>query len=261
MHLRQNFLFLILGAALRISPVTCAPRATETPARKEINAKAGIVSVENNDIVITNKVDKEHRIVSRPDGTIIINCRLGQIVRYGANDHVLQLSVGGKQFKTLKSTIASCPRMVDLCYLGKMNKEMSEGGKVFIDRDPELFPYILTFLRNRVEGISIASVAANVAHLEQHVHLPNDRSKLRDLFVEAKFFGLEDLQEDIRQSKLLTSILGPLLGEGNPFDGVSKIIKGVQKTAVAAGGLATTVATVGGKDALTELVKKLPFVK
>ena len=261
MHLRQNILFLIFGTALTISTVNCAPSPNKTPGAQEINAKAGVISVENDDIVITNKVDKAHRIVSRPDGTIVINCRLGQIIRYGANDNVLQLSVGGKQFKTLKSTIASCPRMVDLCYLGKMNKEMSEGGRVFIDRDPELFPYILTFLRNRVEGLSLANAAANVANLQRHVHLPNERRKLRDLYVEAKFFGLEDLQEDIRESNVFTSILGPLLGGRNPFDQVNNIIMNAQKLVVGVGGVATTVATVGGKDALNNLVQKIPFVR
>lgn len=78
------------------------------------------------------------------------------IARHGPGDGVVKLNVGGKEFLTLRSTIQSNDVLADYVARAEANSEFN-GGAVFIDRDHTHFGMILTFLRNKMEGIAYNS--------------------------------------------------------------------------------------------------------
>jgi hypothetical protein len=64
---------------------------------------------------------------------------LGSIVRHAAGDGCITLSVGGKQFTTLRSTVNECAVLADHVVRAEQNKEVLLDGAIFIDRDPKHF--------------------------------------------------------------------------------------------------------------------------
>lgn len=89
----------------------------------------------------------------------------------------VKLNVGGKIYKTALATLQKDPdSMLCAMFSGKFElKPDDEDGAYFIDRDAELFRYILNYLRNGV------------------LHSPNDRTVLEDLLVEARFYQVQGL--------------------------------------------------------------------
>jgi len=60
---------------------------------------------------------------------------------------IVKLNVGGKGFMTLKSTLMNSPWFVALLS-GKFKTEKINKDVYFIDRDPDIFPAVLNYLRN-----------------------------------------------------------------------------------------------------------------
>lgn len=96
------------------------------------------------------------------------------------------LNIGGKKFETSNPTLSSDPSSI-LAHLVMKNSPMKpydlNGIQMyFIDRNPRYFDFILDYLRS---PNSISQI------------LPNDRTMLRQLHVEASWYGLTGLTENI----------------------------------------------------------------
>lgn len=61
---------------------------------------------------------------------------------------IVRLNVGGKFFTTSRSTLTQYPEsMFGAMFSGRHQLALDEEGRVFIDRDPKAFQYVLAFLR------------------------------------------------------------------------------------------------------------------
>ena len=87
------------------------------------------------------------------------------------------LNVGGHTYETTASTLA---RVEYFDSLVQWNQQVTQ--PIFIDRDGRFFAYILNFLR----GSQV---------------LPNDEETLNHLLVEADFYGMTELVNNIREHK------------------------------------------------------------
>lgn len=204
------------------------------------------VPVEEN-LGIIDKYDRNHKIFHYSDGTVVIRCALGDIIRRGHNDSVITLSVGGEEFKTLTSTVASCPKLVDICMSAQKNENLLDmnGKAIFIDRDPEVFGYLISYLRNRLEGLSINSSTSYAE--KKHIQLPKEPLKLKQLYLEATFFQLEFLKKDISKSTFIASIVSTFVSEeSNPFELASKFFKVARHTFIVIGGFIVAHTAVNG---------------
>ena len=91
-------------------------------------------------------------------------------------DHVY-LNVGGALFETRKSTLLATGSQ----YFAKRMKDYTNDNVLFIDRDPCLFVFILSYLRNK--QLSLQSEMGKVF--------------LESLLLESLFFDLGDLHHQI----------------------------------------------------------------
>ncbi|XP_030829910.1 BTB/POZ domain-containing protein KCTD6-like [Strongylocentrotus purpuratus] len=93
------------------------------------------------------------------------------------------LSVGGVPYTTTALTLTSfSDSMLGGMFSGRIEAQRDEvKGHFLIDRDGELFRYVLGFLRNRTLGI------------------PEDFKQLHMLLLEAEFYQIEPMCEDIRE--------------------------------------------------------------
>lgn len=114
----------------------------------------------------------------------------------------------------------------------------------FIDRDPGQFGFILQHLRNNVEMLSYNS-RASMSHHKTYVQLPEDHRALRDLFVEASYYGIEDLKNQLCKTNMLTNFIRILNNSQNPFDSISKLMNRLRAILLATGGVVgtSTIAT------------------
>eukprot|EP00057_Strongylocentrotus_purpuratus_P033474 XP_791536.2 PREDICTED: uncharacterized protein LOC586670 isoform X3 [Strongylocentrotus purpuratus] len=93
------------------------------------------------------------------------------------------LSVGGVPYTTTALTLTSfSDSMLGGMFSGRIEAQRDEvKGHFLIDRDGELFRYVLNFLRNRTLGI------------------PEDFKQLHMLLLEAEFYQIEPMCEAIRE--------------------------------------------------------------
>lgn len=163
---------------------------------------------------------------------------LQHIQRHGRGDAVITLNVGGKEFHTLRSTVAACAVLAEHVSRAEANDEFTHGGKaVFVDRDPTHFHLILGHLRNKVEGLSYYKAKHKAK--ANHVQLPKDITALRDIYVEATHYGIRELQADSCQQNLMVNIMGVITGGSNPFDTTAKMIQQLRRGLVTIGGMGT----------------------
>lgn len=168
---------------------------------------------------------------------------LGEIVRHGSGDACITLNVGGKEFYTLRSTVNANAVLADHVARAEANKEVTKNGAVFIDRDPEHFCFVLKHLRNRTELATAQHFdkASLTKFTKAYMELPKDPKVLRELYVEAAFYGIPELKCALAESSVTSYIASIFNKAGNPFDSVTKLLSQLRTTAalVAAG-------TVGG---------------
>ncbi|KAH3886473.1 BTB/POZ domain-containing protein KCTD6-like [Dreissena polymorpha] len=97
---------------------------------------------------------------------------------------IIKLNVGGKVHTTTKSTLCKFPNsMLGAMFNGSMSPSLDENGCYFIDRDGELFKFILNFLRS------------------SKLSLPESFKELDQLALEADFYQITPLIECIELLK------------------------------------------------------------
>jgi len=101
------------------------------------------------------------------------------------------LNVGGEKFETSRDTLRGWPQsFFGPLASGRHHVEWEEDGSLFIDRNPEFFPFILEYLRNGNKVI-----------------LP-EKVEIRDaLMLEAEYYGLDNLVSRLRRCRLADSYL------------------------------------------------------
>lgn len=95
----------------------------------------------------------------------------------------IKLNVGGKIYKTTLDTLRRDPDSL-LCamFSGKFKLRMDEeDGAYFIDRDAELFRYVLNYLR------------------DGNLFCPNDNKVQRELLAEARFYQIQGIITDLEE--------------------------------------------------------------
>jgi len=63
-------------------------------------------------------------------------------------EEIVSLNVGGKIFSTSKGTLMKVPSMLQAMFSGRHSLHPKKDGTYFFDRDPKIFKYVLSFLRN-----------------------------------------------------------------------------------------------------------------
>ena len=196
----------------------------------------------------------------------------GSIARHGKGDAVVVLDVGGKEFKTLRSTVESNTVLSSLVARAEANAELTQGGKaIFIDRDPKHFGIILQHLRNKVDGLSYGGIGRLIpaSHSKKMaiatVQLPTEKEALRDIFMESQYYNIKELQQSACGQSLLTALMQNFgLAKGaNPFDEASKFLLRLKRGLIAGVGLFGISNTQNILDLLPEKLKAalLPEMK
>ena len=199
---------------------------------------------------------------------------LGEVVRHGPGDAVLTLNVGGKEFYTLRSTVNANAVLADHVARAEANEEITKNGAVFIDRDPDHFPFILRHLRNRVEltcsslaNCKSAGVLGNhgltIKWTQANIELPKDERVLRELYTEATFYRVEELKEAICAKSWLANIASFFNMNSNPFDSAAKFLARLRAGVIAVGSLGTVGGTlfVSLQQDLDSLLERLGLQK
>eukprot|EP00980_Cylindrotheca_fusiformis_P007832 scaffold1669_cov129-Cylindrotheca_fusiformis.AAC.43 len=173
------------------------------------------------------------------------------IVRHGKGDGVVTLNVGGKEFKTLRSTLHVNPVLRDRVLKAEGNNELADGA-IFIDRDPAQFGLILAHLRNVADSISMMSsrkkaavsrLFSNEVKNEVNIQIPKDHAKMRDLFVEARYFKIKELQDVLCSYDIFTWVASMLGGQGsaNPFHVAAQSLQFARRALLTTGGVGILV--------------------
>ncbi|XP_002733127.3 BTB/POZ domain-containing protein KCTD6-like [Saccoglossus kowalevskii] len=94
------------------------------------------------------------------------------------DDEIVNLNVGGKLYSTTRSTLTRYPdTMLGAMFSGRMPSLKDAQGNYFIDRNGDMFKYILEFLRNG------------------SIILPEDFKEFTALSVEVDFYQVAELTE------------------------------------------------------------------
>uniref|UniRef100_A0A7S2W9U4 Potassium channel tetramerisation-type BTB domain-containing protein n=1 Tax=Mucochytrium quahogii TaxID=96639 RepID=A0A7S2W9U4_9STRA len=181
------------------------------------------------------------------------------VARHSPEDRVITLDVGGKEFRTLRSTVSSNCVLWDYVLRAEANGEFTKSGAVFIDRDPEHFPLVLSHLRNSVEGLGV-STAGGLGQVQTVQLTTRDRTKLRDIYVEAKHYKLEELKSLVCSTSLWAAIVETLGGgKLNPFDAMARVITSARSFMVAGGSVIAASFGFRNLDEIWETISA-PFV-
>jgi hypothetical protein len=233
------------------------------------------------------------------------------IERHGINDRIITIHVSDKIFKTLKSTLQYSPVLWETILRSEeeqkqaqqnQNQNQNQNQKevvavdssIFIDRDPKHFSTILTYLRNKAEGISYSSndvssssssssggggataAASAIYKLKgkvlaskdksnvytKYVRLPSgggDAAELEELFIEAKYYQLNDLQKQLTHCSLAVQAMS-FLGVGsnnknknnNPFNEVKDMIQNIRNATIMVVGTGTTIGGINWATSLSD---------
>ena len=65
------------------------------------------------------------------------------------DDDIFELNVGGTLFTVTRKTLCRAPgTMIEAKFSGRHPIKLTKDGKVFIDRNPKAFEYVIEYLRN-----------------------------------------------------------------------------------------------------------------
>uniref|UniRef100_A0A6B2L4P4 B30.2/SPRY domain-containing protein n=1 Tax=Arcella intermedia TaxID=1963864 RepID=A0A6B2L4P4_9EUKA len=105
---------------------------------------------------------------------------------------LIKINVGGTRFVTTNATISNtrgADSMLQSMFSGKYGGTQDEEGYYFIDRDPEPFAYILTFLRS--------------GYIPPESELPRTGMKWRVLMQEVEYYALESWNDYMDSAELI----------------------------------------------------------
>ena len=92
---------------------------------------------------------------------------------------IIRLLVGGREHATTRDTLSMVPdSFLDRLVSGELPSTLDEQGRYFIDRNGELFVFVLDWLRTAGDAEVVARASADV---------------LGRLRIEADFYGIDDL--------------------------------------------------------------------
>lgn len=98
------------------------------------------------------------------------------------SDSIVDLNVGGSLYSTTRSTLCRYPdSKLAMLFSGQQELRRRPDGRVFIDRDGEMFKYVLHYLRD------------GDLHVESL-----DRTVREQLKLEAIYFGLSELERKLQ---------------------------------------------------------------
>ena len=145
------------------------------------------------------------------------------ISRHGVGDGVITLNVGGKNFLTLRSTINQNAVLTEYVTRAEANKELTQEA-VFIDRDPKHFGMILSYLRNKADGLSNTRLVSKLTRSKiksnpsavETVFLPEDQQSLQEIYYESMHYQIPELTTFICTKSTLVRSL-QMFGAKNPF--------------------------------------------
>eukprot|EP00521_Asterionellopsis_glacialis_P007091 CAMPEP_0195285214 /NCGR_PEP_ID=MMETSP0707-20130614/3134_1 /TAXON_ID=33640 /ORGANISM="Asterionellopsis glacialis, Strain CCMP134" /LENGTH=285 /DNA_ID=CAMNT_0040344681 /DNA_START=62 /DNA_END=919 /DNA_ORIENTATION=- len=173
----------------------------------------------------------------------------GSITRHGVGDGVIILNVGGKEFKTLRSTVASNQVLADHVARAEANHEYISGSTaVFVDRDPTHFGIILAHLRNKSDGTSMRDAwsehskignlyANNITNSKEvYVQLPRETEKLSDILLEAYHYRIKELADAACRENWMLYMARFFGSARNPFHTINSFITNVRRSFLALAG-------------------------
>eukprot|EP00750_Incisomonas_marina_P016833 INCI19588.1.p1 GENE.INCI19588.1~~INCI19588.1.p1 ORF type:complete len:253 (+),score=40.39 INCI19588.1:182-940(+) len=174
--------------------------------------------------------------------------------RHGVEDAVVTLDVGGTLFHTLRSTVACNEVLSDYVRRADANPALAKDGAVFVDRDPKHFGVLLNHLRNKTEGLCHRTTFKGQQGAT--VQLPTDSAALRDIYLEAEFFGMQELSSRICTKSVMTWVAKTLDASSNPFDSVSSVMNRLKRALIAAGSIFTAAAGANNIDHVQSFLHK-----
>jgi len=170
------------------------------------------------------------------------------IIRHGQNDGVVTLNVGGKNFQTLRSTIQQNEVLREYVYRAEINNEIiSKDNAIFIDRDPKHFDMILSYLRNKADGIVRHKTRFKPmpSSTTSSILLPKDSKTLTELYFESIHYRIPELTDRICSQQFLGRVF-ELFGSTNPVQQATALLARGKSMLLAFGGLATTAGAAWG---------------
>ena len=168
------------------------------------------------------------------------------IIRHGKNDGVLTLNVGGKNFQTLRSTIQQNEVLREYVLRAETNNEIiSKDNAIFIDRDPKHFDMILSYLRNKADGIVRHKTFKSIPSSTSSILLPKDSKTLTELYFESIHYRIPELTDRICSQQFLGRIF-ELFGSTNPVQQATALLARGKSMLIAFGGVATTLGAAWG---------------
>lgn len=138
--------------------------------------------------------------------------------RLGEGDQVVELNVGGKTFITLRSTVQCSPMLAEHLSAAQVHESLKTGNAVFVDRDPEHFATLLNYMRNYTAGVKLTACGLQGEKKVVIVAMPQDYAKLRDLYIEARYYGLNDFAKTVCGRSTLAKIYSASGGMANPLE-------------------------------------------
>jgi len=111
--------------------------------------------------------------------------RIDELSRTSSGDSKVRLDVGGSVYTTSTHTLRRCPNsLLALMFGGRHELQREPDGTYFIDRDGAHFRYVLNFLRD-------GSIDPQT--------LPTDRTSVRQIICEARYYQLDELADHLDQ--------------------------------------------------------------
>jgi len=101
-----------------------------------------------------------------------------------SKDQLILLNVGGKYFTTYHKTLTNYPSLLKAMFSGRIELYPLEDGSYFIDRDPDLFSYVLSYLRHG------------------EVIWPTDTKKIKEVIEELDFFNIRHSKTQISYNQV-----------------------------------------------------------
>eukprot|EP00696_Hemimastix_kukwesjijk_P006907 gnl/Hemi2/18749_TR6205_c0_g1_i1.p1 gnl/Hemi2/18749_TR6205_c0_g1~~gnl/Hemi2/18749_TR6205_c0_g1_i1.p1 ORF type:complete len:132 (-),score=68.92 gnl/Hemi2/18749_TR6205_c0_g1_i1:238-633(-) len=87
---------------------------------------------------------------------------------------ILNLNVGGRRFTTSRNTLCAFPGShLEAIFSGRHRVQKDNEGCFFIDRDPNLFAIVLSYLRDR-----------------RHLRIPHEEEEQRIVVSEFEYYGI-----------------------------------------------------------------------